>query len=347
MTLKDPQTQKVLLGGILILGLAYAFYQYLYTPRKAELADQEAVAERLERYNQSAKAAAQANRLAALEEESVSYARRLEAFEELIPTTEQVPLLLERVATAALETEVDLLTFTPLPAEPGAFYTEQFYEVEVRGGYHAIGSFLARVANLPRIIKPTITEVVGERVEPDRARARPDGESEPPVTLVRAKLQLSTYVLPGGEAAVPAGGASVPRASEPEVMGAGAEGAPPVDPSAAPAPSATNGPPALTERISPGVAPALEAERQRAAQAAAAAAARAAGDTLAGTGAAAPAPPPAAPTAAATAGVDPAPTQPAPPPPTPADLTPPGGRATDPEDRSRPGALPPLGEGTP
>ncbi|MBA2564934.1 MAG: type 4a pilus biogenesis protein PilO, partial [Gemmatimonadetes bacterium] len=127
MNLKDPQTQKVFLSLILISGLSYAFYQYVYTPKQLTLADKQVQVERLESYNRTAKLSARGNRIAVLEQESVSYARRLEAFEELIPTSEQVPQLLERVATSALEADVDLLTFTPLPAEPGTFYTEQFY----------------------------------------------------------------------------------------------------------------------------------------------------------------------------------------------------------------------------
>jgi type IV pilus assembly protein PilO len=335
--LKDPQTQKGALAVILVLGLGYAFYQYVYTPKAAELAELTAQAERLERYNENAKVAAQANRIAALEEESVSYDRRLEAFEDLIPTTEQVPQLLERVATAALEADVDLLGFTPLPAEPGTFYTEQFFEVEVRGGYHAIGSFLTRIANLPRIIKPMITELVGERVEP-RLRGRAVDPNRPPPapeTMVRAKLELSTYVLPGGE--VPVVGLGAARAAETPSADAVGGAAPPLTSqgtaAAAPPPS-----PGLEERFAPGVAPALEAARARAA-------AQAATPPAAG-GAAAPAETAAqaAPSARGPAAADPAPMQAAPPPAAPGDLTAPGGRATRPDDPSRPGALPPLGE---
>jgi Tfp pilus assembly protein PilO len=247
VNLRDPQTQKGLLGGIVVLGLAYAFHEYLYKPRQIEIGELETQAARLESYNAQAKTAAQGNRIATLEEESVGFARRLEAFEELIPTTEQVPELLAQVATAALESDVDLLSFTPLPAEPASFYTEQFYEVEVRGGYHALGQFVTRVANLPRIVKPTLVEVLGERVEPRNA-ARSLTPPEP-VTVVRAKLQLSTYVLPGGEARVAAsdsaGAVSFPPASD-------SPAAPDAPLGEAPAAAAPGG-------LAPGVAPALGA----------------------------------------------------------------------------------------
>jgi Tfp pilus assembly protein PilO len=243
---RDPQTQKGLLAGIVVLGLAYAFHEYLYKPREIEIGELETQATRLESYNTQAKQAAQGNRVATLEEESVGFVRRLEAFEELIPTTEQVPDVLAQVATAALESDVDLLSFTPLPAEPGSFYTEQFYEVEVRGGYHALGEFVTRVANLPRIVKPALVEVLGERVEARNA-ARSLTPLDP-VTMVRAKLQLSTYVLPGGEARVAgadsAGVVSVPPAADPL-------GAAPVPPAAPPA----RAPGGLAPGVAPGVAP--------------------------------------------------------------------------------------------
>ncbi|MFN2433184.1 MAG: type 4a pilus biogenesis protein PilO [Gemmatimonadota bacterium] len=328
MSLRDPQTQKALLGVILVLGLAYAFYQYLYTPKVTAVAELEAQADRLESYNQSAKVVAQGNRIAALEEEGVSYARRLEAFEELIPTTEQVPLLLERIATSALEADVDLLAFTPLPAEPGTFYTEQFYEVEVRGGYHEIGNFLTRIANLPRIIKPTITELLGERVSPP-AGGRAGASDAPPPTLVHAKLQLSTYVLPGGEAPVP-GGAD----------GSVASGLPAGSPGVA----LPDAPPASDAGRAPGLAPGLAPAFQSAPPAPPAQAEE--------TGAAAP-PSPEAPASTPPAAVGarpdtgsvtvttPAVTGPAAADPPPTQV----GRSTPTEDPSSPGALPPLGGG--
>jgi type IV pilus assembly protein PilO len=250
---------------MLLAGLGYVFYQYLYTPKQAELTELRTQAERLESYNDTAKRAAQSDRISALEEESVSYERRLKAFEELIPTTEQVPQLLERVATAALESDVDLLSFAPLPAEPGDFYTEQLYDLEVRGGYHQIGTFLTRIATLQRIIKPAVSELIAETVAPSgRARAvDSSGNPPPPETLVHAKIQLSTYVVPGGEAPVVGADTSGTRS---RAIQLGAGGAGPQTP--APASAGAGGAvspvaPAVTDGISPGVAPAIAAERAR------------------------------------------------------------------------------------
>lgn len=353
MNLRDPQTQRLLLGTILLVGLGYAFYEYLYTPRQVEILELRAQAERLEGYNESAKRAAQSDRITALEEESVGYARRLETFEELIPTTEQVPQLLERVASAALESDVDLLAFTPLPAEPGSFYTEQFYDVEVRGGYHEIGTFLTRVATLPRIVRPAVTELIGEAVPPSaRARVDPNAPPPPPETVVHAKLQLSTFVLPGGEAPV-AGDTSAVKSraiqlgttGAPNASGTGASVAPTAAPSAAPSAA-----PALTDQISPGVAPAVEAERARMAAAAAQAGAPGAAPP-ASVGAAGPGTTAAPATGAAGAGAAPASppapasTGPAAPLSMPGDLPTVGERDAPSDDgRPGPGDLPPVGE---
>lgn len=347
MNLREPQTQKGLLAGIAVLGFAYAFHEYLYKPREIEIGELETQATRLEGYNAQAKAAAQGNRVATLEEESIGFARRLETFEELIPTTEQVPELLAQVATAALEADVDLLSFTPLPAEPASFYTEQFYEVEVRGEYHALGTFVTRVANLPRIVKPALVEVLGERVEPRNAgRSLTPPE---PVTAVRAKLQLSTYVLPGGEARV--------------VAADSAGGAPPAVPPAAdqigapPEPAADEGAAPLPGGLAPGVAPAMRSADSAAAAAEAAGVGAAASDSVpapaplvglpaAGSQAAAAQAPTAAP--GLPTGI-PAETVPdagvVPPPPRvdPGALPVPGVRSGVMEDPSSPGALPPLG----
>jgi type IV pilus assembly protein PilO len=355
VSLRDPQTQRLLLGVMLLGGLGYAFYQYLYMPKQAELTELRAQAERLESYNDTAKRAAQSDRISALEEESVSYERRLEAFEELIPTTEQVPQLLERVATAALESDVDLLSFAPVPAEPGDFYTEQLYDLEVRGGYHQIGTFLTRIATLPRIIKPAVSELIAEEVTPPgRARAvDSSGNPPPPETLVHATLQLSTYVVPGGEA--PVVGADTTGGRRPIQLGAAGAGAQPTAaPSAAGSPVA---PPAI-QGISPGVAPAIAAERARleaaAAQTGAGAVAPPAGagapnavgvGVVPGAGGGAVGVAGAAPAGAA----QPQPVAPAPSPSTPrsmpGDLPPVGERdGQAPADRAQPASLPPLGD---
>ncbi|HEY7461779.1 MAG TPA: type 4a pilus biogenesis protein PilO [Gemmatimonadota bacterium] len=371
MNLRDPQNQRVLLGAMLLAGLGYAFYQYLYTPKRAEVEQLSGDAERLESYNETAKRAAQSDRIAALEEESVGYARRLETFEELIPTTEQVPELLERVATAALESDVDLLAFTPLPAEPGTFYTEQLYEVEVRGGYHEIGSFITRIATLPRIIKPAVTELIGESMAPN-ARARsadPNAPPPPPETLVHAKLQLSTYVLPGGEAPVAGADTSRPRTQSIQ-LGAGGAAAP-AGAQAPPTPAAGQPPaaPVVGGGLAPGVAPALQAPSAGTADGQSAApgvvqpgpggpnvgatpatgapnvGAAASGEAPAPAALAAPAAPPAtAPAGGMQQGA--APVAP-PPPPRPAvgELPALGGRDAPAADARRaPGDLPPLGE---
>ena len=39
MNLRDPQTQKGLLGGIVVLGLAYDFHEYLYKTRQIEIGE--------------------------------------------------------------------------------------------------------------------------------------------------------------------------------------------------------------------------------------------------------------------------------------------------------------------
>lgn len=362
MNLRDPQNQRVLLGAMLLAGLGYAFYEYLYTPKRAEVEQLRGDAERLESYNETAKRAAQSDRIAALEEESVGYARRLETFEELIPTTEQVPELLERVATAALESDVDLLAFAPLPAEPGTFYTEQLYDVEVRGGYHEIGSFITRIATLPRIIKPAVTELIGESVAPN-ARARsadPNAPPPPPETLVHAKLQLSTYVLPGGEAPVAGADTSRPRTQSIQ-LGAGGAAAPAAEAVGPQAPA-----PGVGGGLAPGVAPAVQAPSAGMAgeQSAAggvvqpapggpnvgATPATGAPNVGAAPGGAAPAPaaPGAPPAAAPAAGMQQGAAPVAPPPqPRPAvgELPPLGGREAPAADARRsPGDLPTLGE---
>jgi hypothetical protein len=78
--------------------------------------------------------------------------------------------------------------FVPAAEEAGPYYSRQSYEISVAGLYHDIGSYLAAIASLPRIVKPGRMDL---KVTADR---NPRDPSLPP--LLRARFDVETYVLP-------------------------------------------------------------------------------------------------------------------------------------------------------
>ena len=71
---------------------------------------------------------------------------------ELLPADRQLAVLLRKISLAGQQTGVSFLMFKPSPPQSESYYTELPVEISVYGGYHQVGSFLAELANLHRIV---------------------------------------------------------------------------------------------------------------------------------------------------------------------------------------------------
>jgi Tfp pilus assembly protein PilO len=206
--LDSPDRQRVVLFAFLLAGLTYVFWQYLYSPLREERMATEERLDTLQSYNDQARALTQPARLRDLEQREAEYQVRLAEYETLLPAEAEVPTLLEEVAFAAIENDVKIINFAPLPEVAGEVLIEIPYDVQVQGDYHDVGRFLASVVSLPRVIRPTISELLqaevgavqGLTTAPPAAQAQP-GQPAPPTQAaatpeyeVLATMRLSTYV---------------------------------------------------------------------------------------------------------------------------------------------------------
>ena len=71
---------------------------------------------------------------------------------ELLPTDRDLPALLRKISLSGQQTGVTFMMFRPTPARAETYYSELPVEIIVQGGYHQVGSFLAEMANLRRIV---------------------------------------------------------------------------------------------------------------------------------------------------------------------------------------------------
>lgn len=85
--------------------------------------------------------------------------RRYEALEttasslfELFPSEGEVPDLLEDITVAAADNGLVVRSVELKPERRAGFYSEQPMEISVEGGFHGIGSFVSRLASLPRVV---------------------------------------------------------------------------------------------------------------------------------------------------------------------------------------------------
>lgn len=182
--LNPQQRQKLLLGAALVLGLAYLFYSYVYTPKQAELAELETRLESLETQNRAARAVAQTSGTAEVERRLALYRDQLHSVEALIPSSEEVPDLLDAISAEAQRTGVEVTLIQPVGATEEAYYTRRVYDVAVLGSYHAVGDFLTRIASLPRIVTPL-----------DLNLAVHKGDSPDREARLEARFSIETYVI--------------------------------------------------------------------------------------------------------------------------------------------------------
>ncbi|HKQ58651.1 MAG TPA: type 4a pilus biogenesis protein PilO [Candidatus Eisenbacteria bacterium] len=71
---------------------------------------------------------------------------------ELLPTDRQLAVLLRKISLAGQQTGVSFVMFKPGNTKPETYYTALPVDITVYGGYHQVGSFLAELANLRRIV---------------------------------------------------------------------------------------------------------------------------------------------------------------------------------------------------
>ncbi|WP_110657032.1 type 4a pilus biogenesis protein PilO [Salinicola halimionae] len=94
----------------------------------------------------------QAVNLPAMKAQMGELQARMQSALEMLPSDAEVPALLDAISDAAREQQLDIDSITLRPAVEQDFYIEQPFDIQVRGDFHQIASFLARVAAMPRIV---------------------------------------------------------------------------------------------------------------------------------------------------------------------------------------------------
>lgn len=202
---------------MLILGLGYVYYSYLWKPVHEERVVLEERRDELERYNDQARALTQPRRLNELRRQEAEYQVALAAYTAMLPSGPEVADLLGDIAAAAVQNDVAIVNFAPLEPVVGQDLTEVPFDLQVQGPYHDIGRFLADIANLVRLVRPAVSGLEQIRVEVQATR---EGQQRPPPRYeVLATVRLSTFV-PTGEIRIQMGeeDASAPTRSGSAVL---------------------------------------------------------------------------------------------------------------------------------
>jgi len=188
----DPATRKNLIyGTVLLVAVAGFFYLKVYEPRKAGIEELETQLARIEQSNSAARGL---TRGASSPEEALElYRRQLSVVEGLIPSTEELPDLLDAISAQAQQTGVEISLIQPVSATQERYYTRRVYDMAVLGRYQDIGEFLTRVASLPRVVTPTDLRLAPAAAA-GGAPAGPAAAEGPP--RLEARFSIETYVIP-------------------------------------------------------------------------------------------------------------------------------------------------------
>jgi type IV pilus assembly protein PilO len=155
LDLKSPAVQKFILSIMLSGGILGGFFfsrivPFTYPSQKDQLAQLKSEYEK--KSTELARARATVADLPRFEAEYESLHERWAMAAELLPTEKQMPTLLRRITLAAQQTGVEFVVFRPNDERPDQHYTEMPLSISVFGQYHQIGSFIAELANMQRIV---------------------------------------------------------------------------------------------------------------------------------------------------------------------------------------------------
>ena len=188
----DPDLRKkLLLYGVLFVGAAALFVNYVYLPKRAQINEMQARLANIQLQNTTARSLTQgANSEADVEKRLQLYRDQLQAVEGLIPSSEELPDLLDAISVEAQRSRVEISLIQPVGATEEAYYTRRTYDMAVLGSYHDIGEFLTRVASLPRIVTP-LNLVLTPKTDTD--------DETGGTQRLEARFSIETYVIPSGQ----------------------------------------------------------------------------------------------------------------------------------------------------
>lgn len=189
----NERDQKMVLLGLLGVVAVAAYWYFYLNPRSQELTALETRIEELTSLNERAKLELARGDPESLRREALAFRQNLDAMRQLVPTSNEVPALLEQVSTAARRVGLDIVGVEPSPVMPGDQFDTYRYKITIAGEYHALGAFLANVGSLTRIVAPMNVQLKPQRQQAPQPK---QGEPLPRITQqpLQSEFEIQTYV---------------------------------------------------------------------------------------------------------------------------------------------------------
>jgi type IV pilus assembly protein PilO len=193
-----PRPQKIVFGGFGLAIIGAAAWFLLLSPLNTRLEGLRGQHTTIRRDLIQARAVAAD--VARFRREIATLEATLTALTERLPNERETPRLYRAVSDAAYQAGLAVTLFQPKDAQLRDYYSEIPIAFTAEGNYHQFGSFLERVALLPRVVN------VGDMKVSGIATPRDPKAPPPPATAgpVRGELVLSIYTYrPVGSPPVP------------------------------------------------------------------------------------------------------------------------------------------------
>jgi type IV pilus assembly protein PilO len=151
---EKDRKQLMMLLILAAIGGAAAFWFLMHEPKVVERDALQAEVDSLTRQVAAAKRDLAAGTVEELNQRIEEYQQSLGLMRRLVPTQNEVPQLIDDIASRAALRGVNIAEFARQSVEPGPVFDTYRYRIEAFGHYDEIGEFLSDVASLPRIMVP-------------------------------------------------------------------------------------------------------------------------------------------------------------------------------------------------
>lgn len=149
-------TQRALLVVLLTLGLTYAHHIFIQVPWRIGLENMQARVIQTERENREGRQRVLAD-AARLESRVLHLESEVQRMELRLPDDRDMPRLLNRLQVQSQGHGLEILSFQPMEVEQEAgAYLRERYRLSIQGFYHDVGRFMATIAALPELLRPSV-----------------------------------------------------------------------------------------------------------------------------------------------------------------------------------------------
>jgi len=189
MDLKDPKTQKILLGGLIILLVLYFWYARIYSKNSQAIGQKQIEYENI--LTDLKNVEMKVKSFESLKTEYEKLLKRYKEVELLLPEEKQTPLFLTQMHFAAQSSQTNITQIIPQGTAPIDFYNVNSFNIEIAGSYHDFGDFLSNIANFPFIACVSGVTITGV---PQEAQV-PKSEGK----TITVSFRLNTYYIQEGQ----------------------------------------------------------------------------------------------------------------------------------------------------